>query len=213
MTIDIIKEKKIIAIVRGLPLEQLGPLVEALWLGGIGLVEVTFAQHAPDSWRDTAAGIRMIARDYAGRVLSGAGTVVSLEQLQLAYEAGAQYIISPNADEEIIHATKALGLVSIPGAMTATEIVRAHRAGADLVKVFPADSLGPDYIKAIRAPLAHIPLMVVGGVNERNAAAFMRAGAAGLGVGGSLIRKEWVAAGQWDRITELAKLYTDAVCE
>lgn len=213
MAIDIIKERKIIAIVRGLPSEQLGPLVEALWLGGVGLVEVTFAQQAPDTWRDTAAGIRMIARDYAGRVLPGAGTVVSLEQLQLAWEAGAQYIISPNADEEIIHATKALGLVSIPGAMTATEIVRAHRAGADLVKVFPADSLGPGYIKAIRAPLAHIPLMVVGGVNERNAAAFMRAGAAGLGVGGSLIRKDWVAAGQWDRITDLARAYTNAVRE
>lgn len=211
MILDTIKESKIIAIVRGLPPQQLRSLVEALYAGGINLVEVTFAQHAPETWVDTANGIRMIAKEFEGRVYPGAGTVITLEQLNMAYQAGAQYIISPNADEEIIRATKALGMVSMPGALTATEIVRAHRAGADFVKVFPVDSMGPDYIKALKAPLSHIPLTAVGGVNEKNVASFIKAGASGVGVGGSLIKKDWIAAGQWDRITELAKAYTDAI--
>lgn len=206
-----IQEKKVIAIVRGLPPEQLRGLVEALYAGGIGLVEVTFNQKAPETWKDTVAGIRMIGEAFADRVIPGAGTVLTLEQLSMACDEGAKYIISPNADEEIIRATKALGLVSMPGAFTPTEIVRAYHAGADFVKVFPVGHLGPGYIKAVKAPLSHIPLTAVGGVNEKNAAEFIAAGAAGLGVGGNLVNKEWIAKGQWDRITALAQAYTDAV--
>ncbi len=209
-TIEAIKQKKIIAIVRGLPADQLVKLTEALLEGGIGLVEVTFAQHAPETWPDTARGIRMISEEFAGHVLTGAGTVLTLEQLRMACEAGARYIISPGTDEEIIRATKAFGMVSIPGAMTPSEIQRAHQAGADFVKVFPAGSLGPDYIKAVRAPLSHIKLTAVGGVDEKNVAAFLKAGASGVGVGGNLVRKDWIAAGEWERITELARIYTEA---
>lgn len=211
MVLDTIKAKKVIAIVRGLPADQLKGLVEALYAGGIGLVEVTFNQKDPDSWKETAAGIKMIADEFAGKVIPGAGTVVTLEQLYMAYHAGAKYIISPNMDEEIIKATKALGLVSMPGALTPTEIVKAYNAGADIVKVFPIGNLGAGYLKAVKAPLSHIPMAAVGGVNEKNAAEFIKAGAAGLGVGGNLVNKEWIANGEWDKITALAQTFTDAV--
>ena len=108
---------------------------------------------------------------------------------------------------------KALGLGLFPGAFSPTEILNAWEAGADAVKVFPASSVGPSYFKAVRGPLAHIPLMAVGGVDEKNAADFMRAGCVGLGVGGKLVNKEWIRSGEWDRITALAKDFMQAVRE
>ena len=206
-----IARKRLIAIVRGLPGEQLEGLANALLSGGISLMEITFNQAKPETWAQTADGIAMLGKKFAGRILPGAGTVVTLEQLTMAYNAGAQYIISPNVDEEIIRRTKELGLVSLPGAFSATEIVTAYKAGADFVKVFPVGNLGPAYIKALKAPLSHIPLMAVGGVNEKNAAEFIKAGASGLGVGGNLVNKEWIANGEWDKITALAAEFVKAV--
>lgn len=209
-TVEIIRERKIIAIVRGLRPDMLLRLAEALGKGGIGLIEVTFAQNAPDTWKDTANGIKSICETFGGDVLAGAGTVMSEEQLLSAAGAGAKYIISPNADSAIIKKTKQLGLVSIPGAFTATETAKAYGDGADFVKIFPADGVGPGYIKALKAPLSHIPLMAVGGVNENTVADFLRAGCEGVGVGGCLVRKDLIADGKFDEITALAKLYVEA---
>lgn len=206
-----ISKRKLIAIVRGLPGEALDGLADALLAGGITLVEITFNQRSEASWKDTAAGIERIAKRHQGQVLAGAGTVMTMEQLQMAYDAGARYIISPGADFDIIQRTKALGLISMPGALTPTEVAFAHRAGADYVKVFPAGSLGPGYIRAVKAPLSHIPLMAVGGITESNAAEYLAAGAVGLGVGGNLVNKEWIAGQAYDKITALAKHYVDAV--
>lgn len=206
-----IASRKLIAIVRGLPEEQLEGLAKALLAGGISLIEVTFNQAKPETWSQTAAGIAMLGKNFAGKIIPGAGTVVTQEQLTIAYEAGAQYIISPNTDVDIIRRTKELGLVSLPGAFSPSEIVTAYNAGADFVKVFPVGNLGPSYIKALKAPLSHIPLMAVGGVNEKNADDFMRAGASGLGVGGNLVNKEWIANGEWDKITALAAEFVKAV--
>ena len=108
---------------------------------------------------------------------------------------------------------KALGMGLFPGAFSPTEILAAWEAGADAVKVFPASSVGPGYIKAIRGPLSQIPLMAVGGVNEKNAADFMKAGCVGLGIGGNLVNKEWIKNGEWDRITALAIEFVNAVKE
>ena len=208
---DEIARRKLIAIVRGLPGEQLEGLAKALLAGGISLIEVTFNQAKPETWVQTAEGISMLSQKFEGQIIPGAGTVIAQEQLTLAYEAGAKYIISPDVNVDIIRRTKELGLVSLPGAFTATEIVTAYNAGADFVKVFPVGNLGPAYIKALKAPLSHIPLMAVGGVNEANADDFMRAGASGLGIGGNLVNKEWIANGEWDKITALAALYVKAV--
>ncbi len=210
-TLSLLKETRLVAIIRGFPARLLEGLARALEAGGVRLIEVTFVQNAPETWTDTAEGIRLVNRVFSGRVLAGAGTVLTKEQLHLAADAGARYIISPNTDEGVIRETRKLGLVSIPGAMTPTEIVSAWNMGADLVKVFPADKMGPAWFKAVRAPLSHIPLLAVGGINERNAADFIRAGASGVGVGGSLVSREWMENGEGGRITTLAADYAQAV--
>ena len=210
-TIDLIQETKLITIVRGLEPHALRNLAQALLDGGVRMIEITFSQNEPDSWKETAEGIRQLSSFFPGKLLVGAGTVMSLEQLSMAFDAGAQYIISPNVDEEIINHTRKLSLVSLPGAMTATEIVIAYKAGADMVKVFPVGTLGPGYIKSVRGPLSNIPLLAVGGINEQNAGDYIKAGAMGVGVGGNLVNKQWIANGEFDKITTLAKLYVQAV--
>ena len=155
--------------------------------------------------RTTAAIIAMLEKEYNGKMLLGAGTVTSPQLVKLAADAGARYIISPDMNEEVIKATKLMGLVSIPGAFTATEIMRAHNAGADFVKVFPAGDMGPDYIKALRAPLSNIGLLAVGGINESNMRSFLDAGCAGVGIGGSLTQKTLIKEGKFSSITALAQ--------
>ena len=193
--LEAVRKRKIIAIVRGLAPEYLVRLGHALAEGGIGMMEITYDQKNPESW------------------LAGAGTVITLQQVSMTYNAGGHYLVTPATQPEIIRAGKALGLGLFPGALTPTEILTAYEAGADAVKVFPAASLGPGYIRAVRAPLSHIPLMAVGGINEKNAADFMKAGCVGLGVGGNLVNKEWIRDGEWAKITELAKEFTKAVKE
>lgn len=206
-----IQKSKVIAIVRGLSPEYMVKLAEALYEGGIDLMEVTFNQAKPETWKDTAAAIKAVAEHMEGKMLVGAGTVIRQEQLDMAREAGAEYIITPNTNVELIRKVKEYGLLSFPGAFTPSEIVEAYNAGADAVKVFPVGNLGPAYIKAVKAPLSHIPLMAVGGVNEKNAADFMAAGCCGIGVGGNLVNKNWIEAGEWDKIIALAKEYRKAV--
>ncbi len=211
--LEYVKERRIVAIVRGLSPEYLIRLGHAFEEGGIGLMEVTYNQSAPETWKDTANGIEAVEKEFGDRLLVGAGTVITLEQVSMTYNAGGHYLVTPTTQPEIIRAGKALGLGLYPGAFTPSEILAAYEAGADAVKVFPASCLGPGYIKAIRAPLSHIPLMAVGGVNEKNAADFMKAGCVGLGVGGNLVNKEWIRDGEWEKITALAKEFKKAVAE
>ena len=211
--LEYVKERKIVAIVRGLSPEYLIRLGHAFEEGGIGLMEVTYNQSAPETWKDTARGIEAVEKEFGDRLLVGAGTVITLEQVSMTYNAGGHYLVTPTTQPEIIRAGKALGLGLYPGAFTPSEILAAYEAGADAVKVFPASCLGPGYIKAIRAPLSHVPLMAVGGVNEKNAADFIKAGCVGLGVGGNLVNKEWIRNGEWEKITALAKEFKKAVAE
>ena len=211
--LEYVKERKIVAIVRGLSPEYLIRLGHAFEEGGIGLMEVTYNQSAPETWKDTANGIEAVEKEFGDRLLVGAGTVITLEQVSMTYNAGGHYLVTPTTQPEIIRAGKALGLGLYPGAFTPSEILAAYEAGADAVKVFPASCLGPGYIKAIRAPLSHVPLMAVGGVNEKNAADFMKAGCVGLGVGGNLVNKEWIRNGEWEKIMALAKEFKKAVAE
>ena len=127
------------------------------------------------------------------------------------YDAGGLFIISPDTNTDVIKRTRELGLVSMPGALTPSEIMTAHRAGADFVKLFPAADMGPGYLKAVRAPLNHIKLMAVGGINEKNAGDFLAAGAAGVGVGGNLANRAWIEAGEFGKITAAASALVSAV--
>ena len=202
-------DKKIVAIVRGVYGEDCVNLARALCEGGIELLEVTFDQSKPESLNRTSDTIRQLVQALGDKMIFGAGTVTTLEMLELARNAGAQFVVSPDTNEEVIKATVAAGMVSMPGALTPTEIVTAHRYGADFVKLFPAGTQGTAYFKAMTAPLNHIRLLAVGGVNEKNIADFMAAGAVGAGVGGNLVNKTWIANGEFDKITALAKEFTE----
>ena len=206
-------EKKIIAIVRGIESGKLPELAAALMQGGISCIEVTFQQTKPETWKDTVNGILNIQKCLGDKVLAGAGTVLSIEQVEMAHDAGACYIIAPNTDALVIKKTKELGMVSMPGCLTPTEIVFAYKAGADLVKIFPASVLGPAYIKAIRAPISHIPLTAVGGITVNNAKDFISAGCCGIGIGGNIVNKDWIEAGEFEKIIALAHDYVQAVKE
>lgn len=209
--LEYVQERKVVAIVRGLSPEYMVRLGHAFEEGGIGLMEVTYDQKNPESWGDTAKAIEAIEKEFGDRVLVGAGTVITPEQVALTYNAGGHYLVTPTTQPEIIRMGKALGLGLYPGAFTATEVLTAYEAGADAVKVFPVSSVGPGYIKALRGPLSHIPLMAVGGVNEKNAGDYIKAGCVGVGVGGNLVNKEWIKNGEWDRITALAREFMKAV--
>ncbi len=209
--IQSVLDHKLIAIVRGVYGEDCLKLAEALCEGGIRMLEVTFDQAKPETWKETANTIRQLNSRLGERMHFGAGTVTSVELVDMAREAGAKFIVSPDFEPSVIRATVAAGMVSMPGAMTPTEAIQAHRAGADFVKMFPAGNLGADYIKSVAAPLNHIKLLAVGGVNEKNVAEFMAAGAVGAGVGGNLVNKTWIAEGKFQEITNLAKTFTDAV--
>ncbi|MCL2827465.1 MAG: bifunctional 4-hydroxy-2-oxoglutarate aldolase/2-dehydro-3-deoxy-phosphogluconate aldolase [Oscillospiraceae bacterium] len=207
-TIQAVLDNKLVAIVRGLGEEQIIPLAQALGQGGIKMIEVTFNQSDPDSFATTANAIRALVKE---GVSAGAGTVCTRAQLDMAAEAGAQYIITPVTNPTLITEVRKMGLVSIPGALTPTECMIAHEAGADFIKLFPMGSLGVDYLKAIRAPLNHLKFLAVGGVNERNLKDFLAVGAVGFGVGGNLVNKDWVEAGEFDKITALAKKYVEGL--
>ena len=212
-TIQAILDHKIIAIVRGVDSESIVPTAKALYEGGIRLVEVTFNQKDPSSFRKTAEAVRAIREAMGDQMLVGTGTVTSPELVEMSAEAGALYIISPDTDAAVIRRTRELGLVSLPGAYTATEAKQAHNAGADFVKLFPCIDGAPAYLKALAAPLSHIRFLAVGGVNADNAATFIKAGAVGVGVGSSLVNKKWAEAGRFDLITEEAKKFVHNLSE
>ena len=206
-----VEEQKVIAIIRGVQPEKSLKVAKALYEGGIRMIEVTFDQKDEEKQNETVESIRLITEYFQGKVAVGAGTVTSIRLVDLAADAGARYIISPNTSEAVIKHTKELGLVSMPGALTPTEIMNAHRWGADYVKLFPIGTLGTAYIKAIKAPLNHIKLLAVGGVNEKNITDFLEAGCCGAGIGGNLVNKEWIANEEFEKITETARKLVETV--
>jgi 2-dehydro-3-deoxyphosphogluconate aldolase/(4S)-4-hydroxy-2-oxoglutarate aldolase len=203
--------EKIIAIVRGIEPQKCLKVAQALYDGGIRMMEITYDQKNPDSWATTAASIGEIARAFEGRMLVGAGTVTTTHMVELTHEAGGTFIISPNTNPDVIRRTRELGMVSMPGALTPTEVMVAHRAGADFVKLFPAGNFGTGYVKAVKAPLSHVDMLVVGGIDEKNVASFLAVGASGAGIGGNLVNLAWVKEGKYEKITEVAKALVAAV--
>lgn len=207
--LDSIYENKIVAIIRGIGSDRIVDTVGALLEGGIKLLEVTFNHESESKAMDTLKCLALINKEYKGHVCLGAGTVLTEEQVVKAVGAGAEYIISPNTDVSVIKKTKELGKISIPGAFTPSEVVTAYNAGADIVKLFPAGNLGIEYIKALLAPLSHIPVVAVGGVNLDNVDQFIKAGAKGVGVGGSLVDKKAIYAGEYYKIKQVAQAYVN----
>jgi len=209
--IEEIKEEKIITIIRGLKKEEYLPTLHALYKGGIRFVEVTFDASGKQSDEETADIIRMLAREFDGKMRIGAGSVLKPSQVRLTKEAGGKYIISPNFDESVVAETNKQSLVSIPGCFTPSEATRAYNFGADFIKIFPNDLGKEKYIKAITAPLPHIPFLAVGGVSENNLADMLSCGARGVGIGSLLIDKPLIREGKFDIITARAEKCVEIV--
>lgn len=195
----------IIAVVRAQKPEQVLPLAEALLAGGVIAVEVTLT--TPDALR----AIREVSQNMGSRALIGVGTVLKADTCRAAIDAGAEFVVSPIMRPEIGAAAHAADRPVMLGAYTPTEAQLAHEAGADFVKIFPADGLGPAYVKAIRAPLPHLRIVPTGGVDLTTAADFIKAGCVALGVGSSLVSAQILREANWAQLTRLAREFVAVV--
>jgi 2-dehydro-3-deoxyphosphogluconate aldolase / (4S)-4-hydroxy-2-oxoglutarate aldolase len=195
----------IVAVVRSHDSDQLVDVTRALADGGVGVVEITMTvPHALDV-------LRQVHKALGDRVLLGAGTVLDPETARAVLLAGAEYIVAPTVNIEVIRLCQRYDKLVMPGAFTPTEILAAWEAGADIIKVFPADVVGPAFFKAVRGPLPQVRLMPTGGVDLTSAAAFLQAGACCLGVGSQLVEPKAVAERNFGRIRDLARQYVSIV--
>lgn len=208
--IETIVRERLIVIVRGIEKSKLIPLSDAMYEGGVRLLEITYSTDGKVTDEETAESIKQLSEHFKGRMHIGAGTVVTKRQVKLTKEAGGEFIIAPDTNPKVIEKTISLDMVSIPGALTPTEICTAHRCGADFVKLFPVTSLGTEYVKAIKAPLSGIKLLAVGGVNDKNMGDYLKTGISGFGVGSNIIDKKLLEKEDYSAITELAKRYVNA---
>src|SRR5438874_4400946 len=195
----------IVAVVRAPQSDQLVEVAQALADGGVTVVEITM------SVPNALDVLRQVRQALGDRVLLGAGTVLDAETARAVLLAGAEYIVAPTLNLEVIRLCQRYDKLVMPGAFSPTEILTAWEAGADIVKVFPADVVGPAFFKAMRGPLPQIRMMPTGGVDLNSAAAFLKAGACCLGVGGQLVEPKAVAERNFDRIRDLAKQYVAIV--
>jgi len=196
-----IAETRIIAIIRGTAPDLLEPTLEALLKGGIQCVEITM---------DTPDALKMIEFTkvhYGSRLMVGAGTVLDAVTARLAIIAGADFVLSPTLSIEMIQMCNTYGKLAVPGVFTPTEALTAYQAGAQLIKVFPVGTVGPDYIKDIKGPLKQLNLIPVGGVSLENAAAFKKAGAFALGIGSCLVNNKLQNDGNFEEITNTAQQF------
>ena len=211
--INALENEKLIVILRGITKDKLIPLTEAMYKGGVRLLEITYSANGSVSDDETAENIKMLCDRFEGRMFIGAGTVLTEHQVELTAKAGGKFIISPDTNPQVIKKTKELSLISMPGALTPTEIVAAHNAGADFVKLFPIDAFGADYVKAVSAPLSHVKLLAVGGVNLDNIPTYKKLGIAGFGIGSNITDKKHIETNDFESITALAEKYVKLIKE
>lgn len=202
-----IEEKKVVAICRGIDVESILPAIEAVYCGGISVFEITFDQTDKETWEKTAESIKLIKKYGPSDIVVGAGTVMNKEQLELATEAGAEFVLAPNVNIEVIKEANEKNILIIPGAFTPTEAANAFEAGADIIKLFPAGQLGTSYVKAIRGPMKHIPLMAVGNVDHNNFRDFLDSGCMSVGIGTNIMNPELIKNQEYEKLTKLAKKY------
>jgi 2-dehydro-3-deoxyphosphogluconate aldolase / (4S)-4-hydroxy-2-oxoglutarate aldolase len=195
----------IVAVIRAASGELLADVAEALLAGGVDVMEVTFT--VPRAHQV----LERVSERLGDRILLGAGTILDPETARIALLSGAEFIVSPTVNAEVIRLCKRYDKLSMPGAFTPTEVLTAWEAGADVVKIFPSDVTGAPYLKALAGPLPQIRLMPTGGVNLQTAEAFLQAGAFALGVGGSLVDPKLVAAGEIGKIEQRARQFVEIV--
>lgn len=201
-----IRESGVVAVLRGADADTVIDVADALRAGGVTAIELT---------ADTAGVADMIEEVAAsfsgGETLIGAGTVLDAETARTTLMAGAAFVVSPSFHEDVVRTCNRYGALVAPGVMTPTEAVNAFEAGADVVKVFPASTLGPGHLSSMRGPLGQIPMMPTGGVDLDNVEAFVEAGAIAVGAGSALVDDAAVAEGDFESVTETARAFTEAV--
>lgn len=203
-TLSKILEHKIIAIIRGAHPNDVIKIAKALYAGGVRILEITMNSTEP------LAVIKAVADKLGDKMIVGAGTILDAESAKQAVSAGAKFILSPIVDSEVINMAKSLGVISIPGAFTATEIYKAYKNGADIIKVFPA--ISPSYIKDIAGPLPLIKLLPTGGINIENIKEYKKAGAAGFGIGSALVdTKKEINEEYLLQLTNKAQRFVEAI--
>ena len=195
----------VVAILRSPSGEMLGEVAQALLSGGVEVIEITFT--VPRAHKV----LEQVADRLGDKILLGAGTVLDAETARTALLAGAEFIVAPTVNREVIQLCRRYDKMVMPGALTPTEVLTAWEAGADIVKVFPSDFTGPGYLKALLGPLPQVRLMPTGGVNLKTAADFLRAGACALGIGGALADPKAIAARDFAKIESLARQYVEIV--
>jgi len=200
-----ITDSGIVAILRTPSGQRLLEVAEALLAGGVEVIEVTFS--VPQAHRV----LEQIADRLGERILLGAGSVLDTETARTALLSGAEFIVAPTTNPDVIKLCNRYGKIVMPGALTPTEVLRAWEAGADIVKLFPSDTIEPAYLKALLGPFPHIRLMPTGGITPETAADFLRAGACTLGVGGSLAPKQAIMNNDFKKIESLARQFVYAV--
>lgn len=206
-----LEKEKIIVIVRGVEKEKLVPLAEAMYSGGIRFLEITYSADGRISDEETADEIKLLVKNFENRMYIGAGTVLTERQVELTKASGGRFIISPDVYPEVIRKTKELGMVSMPGAFSASEVMTAKRCGADFVKLFPVTDLGVSYVKALRAPFPDIKFLAVGGICVENIKDYLKTGVYGFGIGSNIVSKELLAKEDYEAITLLSRKYVAAV--
>ena len=209
--IEKIRKEKLIAIIRNISEKDIIRTAEAVVNGGIHLLEIAFDAKKNISDEQTAKNISALVQNFGGDIYFGAGTVIQKEQVDLLQQAGGSFVISPNVDEKVIEVTRSKNLISIPGAYTPTEILRAKNVGADFVKVFPVSTLGVQYLRAIKAPISNVELLAVGGVTEENVGDYLSIGIIGFGIGANIVDREIVEKGNFDLIKQRAQNFVHAV--
>lgn len=198
-------ESGVVAVVRKLPKEKAMPAIKALVRGGVTGIEITVESDGAYEL------IKEAKQEFCERAAIGAGTVLDGHAAYQAIAADADFIFTPTLKRETIETARRYGKLVIPGTFTPTEIQTAYEWGADVVKVFPANVVGPGYIKNVAGPLSHVSILPTGGIDETNIASFVKAGAVACGVGGSLLKQSFIENGQWGELTALAETYVKEV--
>jgi 2-dehydro-3-deoxyphosphogluconate aldolase/(4S)-4-hydroxy-2-oxoglutarate aldolase len=202
--ISLLTNPGIIAVVRAQQASQVLPLSEALIAGGVRVIEITMT--TPNALE----AIREAREKLGERALIGVGTVLDGDTCRAAIAAGAEFVVTPICRTELVAIAHAAGCPIMLGAYTPTEAQLAHEAGADFIKIFPADSLGAGYIKALRAPLPHLRIVPTGGVDVQNVGEFLKAGCAALGVGSSLVSTKILQEADWPELSRRASAFVTA---
>lgn len=207
-TLSAIKSSGIIAIVRGVEKQYLLPLFSALKEGGVLCAEITFGYYDDEQTFDM---LKQVCEEFGSQMYIGAGTVIDKKKAELAIKAGAEFLVSPIIEKSVIDYCNENDKVMISGAYTPSEINTAYNLGSHIIKLFPADSLGAKYIRSVKSPLIHIPILCFGGITSENIADYVKAGAIGAGIGADLINTKAIKSGDYSVITKKAELFLERV--